>query len=197
MRGSISFFMIFIFSILTISCSNSLDSNSQTIDKQEKVNQVAKADITIDDKTQIKLNLEGWNYSTKREDMPPEAQKVADMVSDYGGELILFGLSPNGTSGVRIIAEPVDMETTEYFETIRDVNKPSLIESSEGKNTTFGNIKGIVWNYSGNKKNTTFKYLECITKKDKYNLRITMWTTNELFDKNEADFNKVIKSIEL
>lgn len=182
--------ILIVFLIATISaCTNlNTENNSNSSIIAEKVT------ILIDDETQLKIDLKDWAYALEIAKMPSIAQDLATQIENYGGQLSLFGLSSFGSEGIRLIAEPTNIDTTDYFDVIQFVNSASVDESTQGEDATFGNTTGIIWTYSI--KDMDFKYLEYITKLNKYNIRITLWTTKNTYNENEEIFKEIIDSIE-
>lgn len=180
--------------IFIISSCTSSESESSSYNDQATLNNAEKVTVSIENETLVKIDPKGWNYALKKEEMPSIVQNYANQIEASGGKLALFGTSPNGSEGIRIIAEPTNMDNSEYLEIIQFVNNAMLDEKTQSESVEFGNTSGIFWTYTA--KEQDFKYFEYITKINKHNLRITMWTTKVLYNEKEQNFKEMIDSIE-
>lgn len=180
--------------ILSISSCTSSESESNSYNDQTTLNNAEKVTVSIENETLVKIDLKEWNYVLKKEEMPSIIQDFANQIEASGGKLALFGTSPNGSEGIRIITESANMDNFEYLEIIQFVNDAMIDEKTQGESVEFGNTNGIFWIYTA--KEQDFKYFEYITKINKHNLRITMWTTKGLYNDKEQNFKEMIDSIE-
>ncbi len=153
--------------------------------------------IPVGNRYFIRMNLAGWSYATNKNDLPPVARRIVENIEQSGAIVPLFGIDALGQTGIRIIAEDVNMPVAEYYNTILSVNRSSLVSFQDGIATSFRNTDGITWSYVAiTPDSKKMEYIEYITRIGQYNLRVTMWTIQSLFESKQQDIINRLHTLE-
>ena len=124
---------------------------------------------------------EGWIITEHYSGMAPDIREKADAVKSQGGELMLIGHTLNNIVWLRITVEPASLPLDQYFHAIRDINSAELLSDSS-EHTTISGRESVLWTYTINISGYKLKYREFQFARGKYNLRVTFWTLDSLFD---------------
>ena len=136
-----------------------------------------------------------WKTVIHYNEFPETFAYFADKIKEQGGELLMVGAEgAKGMYMLRIIVEKVDIPLDEYFYLLQDINKDDIV-TSEHIETNINNVPMIKWKYTANKGQNEFVYLDYLLKKDKFNIRVSFWTFNALYEKLEEKTGIIMSSI--
>ncbi len=136
---------------------------------------------------------DSWKLYPHYNTLPGDAVGFADQFRENGAEMLLIGMSPRGLYGMRVSVEEVDMPVKEYFAVIRSINAREFSRDSF-RETTVNGKQAVEWQMQLSKNNVDLRYLEYQLKNGPFNLRITFWTAEALFQAYEPLFRNVIGS---
>ncbi len=142
----------------------------------------------VNDTIGFSITFKDWEVYPHISSMPKGAQKFAKSLRDQGAELIFVANSSNRLLTARATVEEMNLPLHQYYNLIYDINREQLEEGVSKDMITVGKTDMVKWIYKAAKSFTDQEYQ---VKKDKYNIRLSFWTTRSLFDDYKDDFHEI------
>ena len=136
-----------------------------------------------------------WKVYAKYHSMPDQFKPIVKKLKEDGTELIFMGHTFNNLTWVRCTIENTNLKLSSYYKIIREVNAAELTHVSE-RYVNLGTTNSIEWSYTIIKPEVklTIRYLEYQVKKDTYNIRLTFWMPDQLFDDLQDPIKRVVST---
>lgn len=147
----------------------------------------------IGKKGAIYLTAKNWTVYTDRKKCPENILALIERLEQEGYKIPLFGFTKDYSCGLRIISEPTDIDLNQYFKIVKKVNGEALGEHSEPSKININGREALLWDYQVKDKN--LKFIEVMLSEADSKLRVTIWTSNELFEERYLEFMEIINSI--
>lgn len=147
----------------------------------------------IGKKGAVRITFNNWMVYTDRKDCPDNILALIERLEQEGYKIPLFAFTRDYSCGLRVIAEPTDLELEQYFKIIKQVNEAALGEHSEPSTIYINGREALFWEYRV--KDNNLKFMEVMLSEGGSNLRVSIWTREELFEGRYLEFMEIINSI--
>jgi hypothetical protein len=156
-----------------------------------------QVDGTIYTNTPLGFSLDfgnQWTLYTKYEEFPDFVLSVADELQTDFSELLFFAHSADSLKASRAVVEILDLPLMQYVNLIKEVNKAALKEDLGTEEITLQGQPVIVWTYSFEQGDSSFRFVDYFWSKDQAKLRISFYTLESLFNAVKPEFDAIIQS---